>query len=137
MPTEDDLVLLAGATNQVECDMICGALQENDIPFIRKYAGVDSYLHLYMRRNNEPIQIHVAENDIEAAKAILETILPDQTDDETEERPGFGGNRRMNAEEEAYNKKRRASVWVLRFFVFGVILIPAVIYLIVLLLANL
>ena len=98
----NEMILLTLADDQFECDLICNMLRESGIPAVHKYQGADSYLHVYMGRTNENIQIYVPRSEYDTAKEIIGAnfsnkafMPPDNTGDDNEKQRNKKRNRQI------------------------------------------
>ena len=103
---------LYSSLNEIEIDQVCGILEENNIPFIRKDAGSGSYMKVYMGESIQEKTIYVNENDFEKASELIYFIT--QTDENDVNEEYNEENEELKEDVKKYSKVRR---------LFGIIII--------------
>ena len=120
---DNEPVLLTLAENQLDSLAICGLLEQEGIPNLKKYRGADSYLAIYTGRNNQSIEIYVPKSSFEKSLSLIEVLTC--SDDEISL-----DNEDLIAEEK-WNKKGRYGMRVFLFLVWGIPIILVLIGLLV------
>lgn len=114
--------LLASVSSEIEAGMIETLLAEENIPVIRKQRGAGQYLEIYMAMSTYGVDLYVAEEQLEMAKALVgQTQGPSGELDEE-----------MTQANKQRQKMRRIRSWVILLLV-----VPGLVWFVIFNLKNL
>ncbi len=116
------VTLLISVPNEIEAGMIETLLAEENIPVIRKQRGAGQYLEIYMGMSTYGIDLYVAEEHLELAKA-----LAGQTQEQSGEL-----DEEMEQANQQRQKMRRIRSWLILLMV-----VPGLLWLVIFNLKNL
>ncbi len=115
-------ILLASVPNEIEAGMIETLLTEENIPVIKKQRGAGQYLEIYMGMSTYGVDLYVAEEHLELAKALI---------GQTQEQNGELDEEMAQANKQR-QKTRRIRSWLILLLV-----VPGLLWLLVFNLKNL
>lgn len=114
--------LLTSVPNEIEAGMIETLLAEENIPVIRKQRGAGQYLEIYMAMSTYGVDLYVAEEQLELAKALVGQVQ--EQNGELDEEMAQANQQRQ--------KMRRIRSWVILLLV-----VPGLLWLVIFNLKNL
>lgn len=116
------VTLLTSVPNEIEAGMIETLLKEEEIPVIRKQRGAGQYLEIYMAMSTYGIDLYVADEHLEMAKALV---------GQTHEQNGELDEEMAQANQQR-QKMRRIRSWVILLLV-----VPGLLWFVIFNLKNL
>lgn len=93
---EYEEILLFSSLNDYQINEVCAILTDNNIPFIRKDAGVGSYMNLYMGHSYQEKSVFVGKKDYNKALKLISVITTNSEDETIEEEQQEENNRTSN-----------------------------------------